>query len=63
MINEARLLLEEAIDCMDLNEEQKQKFLPIWNTHRNMLAKMIAQFGENQFERGKDQHIEINNLD
>lgn len=59
MQNEVRLLLEETVDCMDLTSKEKEKFLPIWNKNRKLFVKAIAEFGQRQFERGKDQNIEF----
>lgn len=56
---EVKLLLEETVDCMNLSDKEKEKFLPIWNRHRNLFVKQITEFGQRQFDRGKDQNIEF----
>lgn len=62
-LKETRELLQEAIDCMDLKEAEKKRFMPIWNRHKEMVAKMVAEFVDQEFHNGKDQNIEMGYMD
>lgn len=56
---EVSLLLEEIVDAMALTDKQKSEFYPIWHKNKKLFIQHITEFGERQFERGKDQNIEF----
>lgn len=58
---EIRLMLEDCVESMDLKDKDKNKFFPIWNRHKKIFIEAINDFGNRQFDRGKDQHIDILN--
>jgi hypothetical protein len=60
---EIKTLLDEFIESIDLNEEDKKRFIPIWNKNNKLLVQLIFEFSEQQFNRGKDQSIELGYMD
>jgi hypothetical protein len=59
MSDEVKLMLEDIVDSMSLTNSEKEKFLPIWNRNRRLFVQKITEFGQRQYERGKDQHIDF----
>ena len=59
MKSEVRQLFEEAVECMSLTDNEKEKFLPIWRKNREIFVKIIVEYANEKFQAGKNQNIEL----
>lgn len=59
MKSEVRQLFEEAVECMNLTDREKEKFLPIWRKNREIFVRIIVEYADEKFQAGKNQNIEL----
>ena len=52
-------LFEEAIECMDLSDTEKKKFLPIWRKHQKIFIDLVIEYSKKQYDLGRDGNVEF----